>query len=258
MKKLIVSLAIIGSAICPAMAADAQPSQDAYYSGIEEYLDYAAQKPPKPAGNDLFQDTLNAMYPRPPINKGKYKFPLVNFGIVKTTFEPEKKFIFEKAFRGGVLRLDEMNYKFLKTLGINSVISIEVNSTDDQALCAKYNLTCKAFSKLPLESVSWTNSSDFQEAFKFAAEELDANRKIYIHCLAGNDRTSMFAAAISIRALACDEEVLEGDKKIQVMKAVDASIDDFRGWRTFFPAWFEEAYSWVNDFQTHKEWLCAK
>ncbi|MCX5793115.1 MAG: tyrosine-protein phosphatase, partial [Elusimicrobia bacterium] len=258
LKTLLTMLMEKGVPALKETAAVTEP-ESPYYDGLEEYLAYASASPKPPAGNDAFQNTVAEFgYERPPVNKDKYKFPIKNFGVIKLSPTPAARMMNELAFRGGPLEGEpnEMGYKLLKTLGVKTVISIQTIHPVNEEQCARYGLTCKNFGRLPMDMFSWRDSSNFREGFQFAADELKAGRKIYVHCLAGNDRTGIFVAALTIRARACGLPKLEGKDKEEVREAARDAWKEFRLWSKWFPKWTAEVDGWVDNFEQNREWLC--
>ncbi|MCX5784144.1 MAG: protein-tyrosine phosphatase family protein [Elusimicrobia bacterium] len=243
----------------PETVAPKPEPESSYYAGLEEFLEYAKNSPKPPAGNDAFQDTVAELgYERPPVNKDKYKFPIKNFGVIKLSATPAARMMDEMAFRGGPLEGEpnEMGYKLLKAVGVQTVISLQTIHPVNDAECAKYGLTCRNFGKLPMDMFGWRESSSFREGFQFAADELKAGRKIYVHCLAGNDRTGIFVAALTIRARACGLANLNEEDKAAVREAARDAWKEFRLWYKWFPKWTAEVDDWVDNFDQHREWLC--
>ena len=243
----------------PEAPAPKQEAESPYYDGLEVFLAYARISAKPPAGNDLFQDTVARFgYERPVVNKDKYKFPIKNFGVIKLSVSPAARMTEETAFRGGPVEGEpnEMGYKLLKAVGVKTIVSLQTIHSMNQAQCAKYGFTCRNFGKLPMDLFTWRDSSNFREGFQFAADELKAGRKIYVHCLAGNDRTGIFVAALTIRARACGLPKLDGENKEAVRAAARDAWREFRLWNKWFPKWTTEVDSWVDNFEENREWLC--
>lgn len=178
--------------------------------------------------------------------------PVGNFGTVDLdASRASEDLLSAPAYRGGSLD-NEAAYRFMGTLGVNSVINLQSSHHEDQAACTKYGLNCRDFSVLPFDHLRLGKSGDFRAAFNFAVDELKAGKKIYIHCMKGKDRTGALAAALTIRSRACGREF----DKAQLKTAVEASLDKHRFWRKNYPGWLSEIRGWVDDFEGNKAWLC--
>ncbi|MFA6435433.1 MAG: tyrosine-protein phosphatase [Elusimicrobiales bacterium] len=254
--KMFAAVILLATAVQPALA---EGLRGRYYEGLETFLEYSENSPKPPAQNDIFQDTIAKLgYPRVPVNQNKYQFPIQNFGAIRLTREPAERMTDEMAFRGGPLgyEVNEMDYKLLKAVGVQSTSSIQTIHPVNMEKCGQYGLKCENFKKLPFDMTSWRGSENFQYGFKFAVDELKAGRKIYIHCMAGNDRTGMFAAALTIRGQACGIEKLDGENKKLLTAAVSEALLTYRFWPAWFSKWQAEADDWVENFEQHREWLC--
>lgn len=178
--------------------------------------------------------------------------PVGNFGTVDLAApRAPEDMLSAPAYRGGSLD-NENAYRFMGTLGVNSVINLQSSHHEDQAACARFGLNCRDFSVLPFDHLRLGKSGDFKAAFNFAVDELKAGKKIYIHCMKGKDRTGALAAALTIRSRACGGEF----DKAQLKTSIEASLDKHRFWRKNYPGWLSEIRGWVDDFEGNKAWLC--
>ena len=178
--------------------------------------------------------------------------PLKNFGIVSPQDADHRGNVHEGViYRGGSLN-NEAAYAFLHGLGVSAVASLQKIHSADQALCAKYGMTCRDFGMIPLDWISLANNSSFQKAFSFVLAQRKAGHKVYIHCLKGKDRTEALAAALIIREQGCGGNF----DKARVRATVEESVHAYNLTLYNFPKWHAEILGWVDNFEGNKNWLC--
>ncbi|MDD5210585.1 MAG: hypothetical protein PHV36_14445 [Elusimicrobiales bacterium] len=155
-------------------------------------------------------------------------------------------------YRGGKLDSEE-TFAFLRGLGVGAVANLQNIHPSNQRLCGKYGLNCGDFGIAPFGVKSLTDSrSNFQGAFRFVNRQRKAGRKVYIHCLLGNDRTGALAAALILRDQACGKTF----DKARLISVLDNSLRKHNFGFRFFSMWHSEIKDWVENFDKHRPWLC--
>ena len=111
-------------------------------------------------------------------------------------------------YRGERLN-DEPDYQELARLGVKTIINLESLFEDDQKICSKYGISCTRF-PIPLRGFPELDKNfDYkmlEKAFQFLIDENSRNKKVYIHCHYGSDRTGALVSAVTIRLNYCENK----------------------------------------------------
>lgn len=184
----------------------------------------------------------------PGTNEGKapeFNSPIPNFGLVV-----------EGVYRGARITMDE-HFKFLKDMGVNTLVNLQWPLKNDAKLCEKYGLNCSYDPVRIVPYVDWYfDMKALKKTFEFSVSELKAGRKIYIHCHFGRERTGILAAALTIRNNMCDPERQKDPQlKENTWKVVEAGFVKY-GYKSTYAKPFREMRSWIDNFENNKDWLC--
>ncbi|MDA8324788.1 MAG: hypothetical protein M0033_01065 [Nitrospiraceae bacterium] len=184
----------------------------------------------------------------PGTNEGKapdFNSPIPNFGLVV-----------EGVYRGARVTTDK-HFKFLKDMGITTMVNLQWPLKDDKKLCRKYGFDCSYDPVAIVPFVDWYfDMKALKRTFEFSVNELKAGRKIYIHCHFGRERTGILAAALTIRDSMCGPDRQNDPQlKEKTWKTVEAGFVKY-GYKSTYAKPFREMRSWINDFEKNKDWLC--
>ena len=199
-------------------------------------------------GEPAYAKKGNAGAYYPGTNEGRtpdFNSPIPNFGLVV-----------EGAYRGARITTDE-HFKFLKDMGVNTLVNLQWPLKNDAKLCQKYGLNCSYDPVIIVPLVDWYfDMKALKKTFEFSVSELKAGRKIYIHCHFGRERTGILAAALTIRDSMCDPEKQKDPQlKENTWKLVEAGFVKY-GYKSTYAKPFREMRSWIDNFENNKDWLC--
>ncbi|HAH32008.1 MAG TPA: hypothetical protein DCL44_06815 [Elusimicrobia bacterium] len=194
-----------------------------------------------------------AVVPSPVASTATTKAPIKNFGVAISQ-NPERGKQEGLVFRGGE-PVGEVAFRFLGELGVKTVISLRALHKSDKNLCAANNMECAEYDMVPVPGMDLSKSKSFMRAFKRAADEMDAGRKIFIYCQGGRHRTSAVVAALTIRDTACGKPFNRTELSSYLAKTLDEYGFHNSNGRAFFTAWEKEIRSWSEHFEDN-QWLC--
>ena len=174
-----------------------------------------------------------------------FENPIKNFGTVG-----------EWMYRGARLT-NESHYKFLKNLGITTVIDMQWPLRDNRDLCKKYDLDCIYTPVILIPEIDlYFDIKSLKKTFKRMIDEFKLGKTLYIHCHFGSDRTGILAAAFTIRQSMCNaknpnETILQE----KTMKSVEADLLKY-GYNKTYQKPLKEMKTWLTEFNQNKNWLC--
>ena len=102
-------------------------------------------------------------------------------------------------YRGSRLFNGEEDFKTLKDMGVTHIVNLEFKK-DDETLCSKYGMTCvqKSVAILPWIESFHNVSPVIIDAYWTVTKLLKEDKKVYVHCHWGSDRTGLLIGAIRI------------------------------------------------------------
>lgn len=181
------------------------------------------------------------------------KAPIKNFGVAawKILDRDRRE---AQLFRGGELK-DEASLKYLRGLGVDTVISLRAMHDLDEKLCAAHNINCLEYGVVPVPGMGLARSKSFRKAFSRVVAEMKAGHKVFIYCQGGRHRTSAVVAAITVRETACGKTFNRTELSASLAKMLeDYGFHNSNG-KAFFTAWEKEMRGWAENFEEN-QWLC--
>jgi protein-tyrosine phosphatase len=172
----------------------------------------------------------------------QYMFAITNFGKIS-----------EHIFRGSYPYPNEKDYKFLREQNINTIINLEYLASGNTKLRNKYNMTMFRY---PTFILPWFDHrfdfTSIKAAFKKVIEEKKNGNNIYIHCIHGSDRTSILAAALTIRENLCFKENVDTQNLAETIKL---DLQKYNFHTSVFPTLYTQLPTWTTN---PPEWICEE
>ncbi len=102
-------------------------------------------------------------------------------------------------FRGSRLFNGEDDFKQLKEMGVTHIVNLEFKK-DDETLCSKYEMTCihKSTALFPWIESLHNAPPTIIDAYWTVKKLLKDDKKVYVHCHWGSDRTGLLIGALRI------------------------------------------------------------
>jgi protein-tyrosine phosphatase len=131
-------------------------------------------------------------------------------------------------FRGPQLKPE--NFKRLQYLGINTIVDFRVIGQKAEAkLAQKYGMD---YVNIPINPVLKVKDTKINKFFELVDNARQNNKKIFIHCRYGKDRTGLFAAMYKLKNnladfKACADEMIQMGYKRKMFPALHTCLEKF-------------------------------
>ncbi|MBF0366193.1 MAG: dual specificity protein phosphatase family protein [Oligoflexia bacterium] len=166
---------------------------------------------------------------------------------------PIKSFgeVVDGVYRGGHIG-NKSNYRMLAHLGVETIINLEYDVSDDAESCRKYKIDCQKYGIVLMKTsdLIFFNYQRLQGAFKAVLQARSLGKKVYIHCNAGVDRTGALSSALMIRERACGKNY----NPEQLYTEIRDTLDHYGYHRNAFPFLYHKILSWTKKIPS---WICA-
>ena len=168
---------------------------------------------------------------------------------ISTYAEIPKNFgtVIPNVFRGGILT-QEIEYKYLRDLGVDTIINLEFFHRDSAPYCNNFNFDCQKYSILQIPYFN-INLKKLKEAFNATNIALKENKKVYIHCFKGSDRTGALSSALMIRYETCGKSYDPN----KLVTEVEDTLAKYNFNRKLFPSLYKEIIGWSKN---PPKWIC--